>query len=141
MKQQNKGNFTMPQMDLYIGMSQVFWFTVIFIIFYLLIVQNLLPQIAQSIKLRKKKVGGASSASFDDEALSVSETTAKTLEGSLKDSQVLLSSISNESSEWLKTYVNKSNEETLLTLNKNYVKILGELKGRSFLIEEVMKKK
>ena len=56
MKQQNKGNFTMPQMDLYIGMSQVFWFTVIFIIFYLLIVQNLLPQIAQSIKLRKKKV-------------------------------------------------------------------------------------
>jgi hypothetical protein len=62
-------------------------------------------------------------------------------EGSLKDSQVLLSSISNESSEWLKTYVNKSNEETLLTLNKNYVKMLGELKGRSFLIEEVMKKK
>jgi len=141
MKQKDKGNLTMPQMDLYIGMSQVFWFTVIFIIFYLLIVQNILPQIAQSIKLRKKKVGGTGNTSFDDEALKVSEATSKTLEVSLKDSQALLSNISNESSEWLKMYINKSNEETLLTLNKNYVKILGELKGRSFLIEEVIKKK
>ena len=46
----------MPQMDLYIGMSQVFWFTVIFITFYLLIVQNILPVIARSVKLRKQKL-------------------------------------------------------------------------------------
>ena len=131
----------MPQMDLYIGMSQVFWFTVIFITFYLLIVKNILPVIARSVKLRKKKVGVTSVSSFDDEALKVSAETSKLLEASLKDSQNLLSNISQESSEWLKKCINKSNEETLLTLNRNYIKILGELKGRSYLIEEVIKKK
>jgi len=131
----------MPQMDLYIGMSQVFWFTLIFITFYLLIVKNILPIIARSIKLRKKKVSTTSNTAFDDEAVKVATETSKVLEKSLKDSQSLLANISHESSEWLKMYLNKSNEETLLTLNKNYIKILGELKGRSFLIEEVIKKK
>jgi len=131
----------MPQMDLYIGMSQVFWFTLIFITFYLLIVKNILPTIARSIKLRKKKVSTTNNTAFDGEATKVSTETSKILEKSLKDSQALLANISQESSEWLKMYLNKSNEETLLTLNKNYIKILGELKGRSFLIEEVIKKK
>jgi len=50
----------MPQMDLYIGASQVFWFTVIFLFFYILIVKNILPVLARSIKLRKKKVDNTS---------------------------------------------------------------------------------
>jgi hypothetical protein len=60
---------------------------------------------------------------------------------SLKDSQVLLANISKESSKWLKTCLSNSNEETLLNVNKMYLKVLGELKGKSFLIDEVIKKK
>ena len=113
----------MPQMDLYIGMSQVFWFTVIFLVFYILITKNILPVLARSIKLRKKKVGTTAQSSFGTEADEVSAKTASILEGSLRDSQTLLSNVSTSSSNWLETSVKEVNEKTILDLNKNYIKV------------------
>ena len=131
----------MPQMDLYIGASQVFWFTVIFLFFYILIVKNILPVLARSIKLRKKKVDNTSVSTLDNEGAEVVSKTASILEGSLRESQSLLSNVSVSSSNWLDNSVKEVNEKTLLDLNKNYIKVIGELKGRSFLIEEVISQK
>jgi len=131
----------MPQLDLYVAMSQVFWFVIIFIIFYLLITKNILPVLARSIKLRKKKVSNIGITNLDQEGEEVIKQTATTLETSLKDSQVLLNNLSSYSSEWLTKSINDANETTLLNLNINYIKVIGELKGRSYLIEEVIKQK
>jgi len=131
----------MPQMDLYIGASQVFWFTVIFLFFCILIVKNILPVLARSIKLRKKKVDNTSVSTLDNEGAEVVSKTASILEGSLRESQSLLSNVSVSSSNWLDNSVKEVNEKTLLDLNKNYIKVIGELKGRSFLIEEVIRQK
>lgn len=128
-------------MDLYIGASQVFWFTVIFLFFYILIVKNILPVLARSIKLRKKKVDNTSVSTLDNEGDEVVSKTASILEGSLRESQSLLSNVSVSSSNWLDNSVKEVNEKTLLDLNKNYIKVIGELKGRSFLIEEVIRQK
>jgi hypothetical protein len=133
-KQRNK--FFMPQLDIYVAMSQVFWFTILFVIFYILIVRDILPVLARSIKLRKKKVGGSSGSSLDTETNTIIAQTATTLETSLNDSRTLLSNVSTASSS-----VKDVNENTLLELNKTYVKTIGELKGRSFLIEETIKQK
>jgi|TARA_B110000971_G_C19804267_1_gene405772 F0F1-type ATP synthase membrane subunit b/b' len=132
----------MPQLDIYVAMSQVFWFTIFFVIFYVLIVRDILPVLARSIKLRKKKVGESSgSSSLNDETNAIVAQTATTLEGSLNDSRTLLSNVSTASSEWLESSVKDVNENTLLELNKTYIKTIGELKGRSFLIEETIKQK
>lgn len=131
----------MPQMDLYIGMSQVFWFTIVFLFFYILIVKNILPVLARSIKLRKKKVDGGAATSLDSESSEVIGKTASILEGSLRDSQTLLSNVSLSSSNWLDSSLKDVNEKTLVDLNKNYLKVIGEFKGRSFLIEEVIRQK
>jgi len=131
----------MPQMDLYIGASQVFWFTVVFLFFYILIVKNILPVLARSIKLRKKKVDNTSVSTLDNEGTEVVSKTASILEGSLRESQSLLSNVSVSSSNWLDNSIKEVNEKTLLDLNKNYIKVIGELKGRSFLIEEVIRQK
>ena len=128
-------------MDLYIGASQVFWFTVIFLFFYILIVKNILPVLARSIKLRKKKVDNTSVSTLDNEGAEVVSKTASILEGSLRESQSLLSNVSVSSSNWLDNSIKEVNEKTLLDLNKNYIKVIGELKGRSFLIEEVIRQK
>ena len=128
-------------MDLYIGASQVFWFTVIFLFFYILIVKNILPVLARSIKLRKKKVDNTSVSTLDNEGAEVVSKTASILEGSLRESQSLLSNVSVSSTNWLDNSVKEVNEKTLLDLNKNYIKVIGELKGRSFLIEEVIRQK
>jgi len=131
----------MPQLDLYIAMSQVFWFTIFFFAFYVLIVRDILPAVARSLKLREKKVGTGSVSSLDDESAEVSGQTALTLEGSLKDSRTLLAHISSTSTTWLETSLKDVNNKTLLDLNKNFVKTIGELKGRSYLIEQTIKQK
>jgi F0F1-type ATP synthase membrane subunit b/b' len=101
----------MPQLDLYIAMSQVFWFTLLFIVFYLLVVRDILPALARSIKLRKKKVSTASASSLDDESASVVDQTAATLEVSLNDSRTLLAKVSAESSQWLESSLKEANEK------------------------------
>jgi hypothetical protein len=131
----------MPQLDLYIAFSQVFWFTILFFVFYVLVARDILPAIARSLKLREKKVGTGSVSSLDDEGTEVVGQTAATLEGSLKDSRLLLANISSTSSTWLETSLNDVNTKTLLDLNKNYIKTIGELKGRSYLIEQTIKQK
>jgi hypothetical protein len=133
----------MPQLDLYVALSQVFWFTFVFIVFYVFIVRDILPELARSIKLRKKKVGtdNSSSTSLDDESLAVSTQTAITLENSLKESRTLLVNVSTSTSDWLNSSLKEVNETTLIDLNKNYIKTIGELKGRSYLLEQAIKQK
>jgi hypothetical protein len=131
----------MPQLDPYIAFSQVFWFSILFIIFYLLMVRDVLPILARSIKLRKKKVSTSTSGSLDDESIATINQTASTLEGSLKDSRNLLTNISTASSTWLDSSVQNVNEKSLLDINKTFIKTIGELKGRSFLIEETINQK
>jgi hypothetical protein len=131
----------MPQLDIYTGMSQVFWFTIVFIIFYLLVVRDVLPVLARSIKLRQKKVGGGNMSVLEEEASSISSQTSATLEASLKDSRTLLTTVSTSSTEWLESSLSTVNESTLLDLNKSYIKTIGELKGRSFLLEQTIKQK
>ena len=133
----------MPQLDLYVALSQVFWFTIVFIVFYVFIVRDILPELARSIKLRKKKVGtdNSSSTSLDDESLAVSTQTATTLENSLKESRTLLVNVSTSTSDWLNSSLKEVNETTLINLNKNYIKTIGELKGRSYLLEQAIKQK
>jgi hypothetical protein len=132
----------MPQLDPYIAFSQVFWFIIFFLGFYVLIVRDVLPVLARSIKLREKKVGtGSASNSLDDESITTIAQTASTLESSLKDSRVLLASISTTSSDWLESSIKDVNEKALVNVNKSYIKTIGELKGRSFLIEETIKQK
>jgi hypothetical protein len=105
-------------------------------------VRDILPELARSIKLRKKKVGeNTSGASLNDEVIIVTTQTASTLEGSLNDSRTLLSSVSTSTSTWLTTSLKGVNETTLVDLNKSYIKTIGELKGRSYLLEQSIKEK
>jgi hypothetical protein len=105
-------------------------------------VRDILPGLARSIKLRQKKVGtGSSTSNLDDESAAIIAQTASTLESSLKDSRILLANISTTSSDWLESSVKDANENALFEVNKTYIKTIGELKGRSFLIEETIKQK
>jgi len=107
---------------------------------YLLIVRDILPQIATSLKYRKKKVSGGAITSVDQEGDKINIQTAETLEGSLKNSKDLLNKINSESSAWLETTLKSMNKNTFVGANELYIKTLGELKGRSSLIQEVIKK-
>jgi hypothetical protein len=131
----------MPQLDSYTFFSQVFWLVVIFGAFYILILNNVLPNIARVLKLRRKQISATDGSLIGDEHKAIMASTSGVLETSLKDSTSFLSTVRNSSSDWLSASLNEANEKTLLELNKNYLKNIGELKGQSFLINDIIKQK
>lgn len=131
----------MPQLDTYMYFSQVFWLLVIFTIFYILILNNILPNISRVLKLRRKQISVGDNSVVNEEYKTVMNTTSGVIEVSLKDSTSFLSNTRDSSSIWLKTSLKEANEKTLLELNKTYLKSIGELKGQSFLINNIIKQK
>jgi F0F1-type ATP synthase membrane subunit b/b' len=131
----------MPQLDTYMYFSQVFWLLVTFTVFYILILNNILPNIARVLKLRRKQISAGEGSTINEEHKAVMSTTSGVLESSLNDSTTFLSNVRNSSSDWLEASLKEANEKTLLELNRNYLKSVGELKGQSLLINDIIKQK
>jgi F0F1-type ATP synthase membrane subunit b/b' len=129
----------MPQLDTYMYSSQVFWLLVIFIIFYILVLNNILPNLSRVLKLRRKQISAGEGSIIGDEHKTVMATASGVLETSLKDSTTFLSNVRNSSSTWLEASLKESTEKTLLELNKEYLKSIGELKGQSLLITNIIR--
>ena len=131
----------MPQLDTYMYLSQVFWLLVLFTTFYILVLNNILPSISRVLKLRRKRISSEGSSVLSEEHNAVMTTTSDVLETSLKDSTTFLSNVRTSSSTWLEVSLEEANEKTLLDLNKTYLKNIGELKGQSLLITDIIKQK
>ena len=131
----------MPQLDTYMYLSQVFWLLVLFTTFYILVLNNILPSISRVLKLRRKRISSEGSSVLSEEHNAVMTTTSDVLETSLKDSTTFLSNVRTSSSTWLEVSLEEANEKTLLDLNKTYLTNIGELKGQSLLITDIIKQK
>jgi len=131
----------MPQLDTYMYFSQVFWLLIIYSVFYILVLRNILPAISRVLKLRRKRTSAEGSDLLSEEHNAVMTTTSGVLETSLKDSTTFLSKVRHSSSEWLDASLKEANEKTLLDLNKSYLKSIGELKGQSIIITDIIKNK
>ena len=131
----------MPQLDTYMYLSQVFWLLVLFTTFYILVLNNILPNISRVLKLRRKRISSGGSSVLSEEHNAVMTTTSDVLETSLKDSTTFLSNVRTSSSTWLEVSLEEANEKTLLDLNKTYLTNIGELKGQSLLITDIIKQK
>jgi|TARA_B100000780_G_scaffold165184_1_gene115493 F-type H+-transporting ATPase subunit b len=131
----------MPQLDTFMYLSQVFWLLVLFTVFYILVLNNILPNISRVLKLRRKKISSEGSSVFSEEHNSVMVTTSNVLEESLINSTTSLSKTRISTFDWLEVSLKEANEKTLLDLNKTYLKNIGELKGQSLLITDIIKQK
>ena len=90
----------MPQLDTYMYFSQVFWLLIIYSVFYILILRNILPAISRVLKLRRKRTSTGGSDLLSEEHNAVMTTTSGVLETSLKASTTFLSKVRQSSSEW-----------------------------------------
>jgi len=131
----------MPQLDTFMYLSQVFWLLVLFTIFYILVLNNILPNISRVLKLRRKKISSEGSFILSEEHNSVMTNTSNVLEESLINSTLSLSKTRTSTFSWLEISLKEANEKTLLDLNKTYLKNVGELKGQSLLITDIIKQK
>ena len=131
----------MPQLDTFMYLSQVFWLLVLFTVFYILVLNNILPNISRVLKLRRKKISSEGISVFSEEHNLVMVTTSNVLEESLINSTTSLSKTRISTFDWLEVSLKEANEKTLLDLNKTYLKNIGELKGQSLLITDIIKQK
>lgn len=129
--------FRMPQLDKITFLSQVFWLIVGFISFYLITLRFILPTIAEILKVRQKKIEYNSTqlTSFKEEESFVTEQYETVLRNSLVESQKLLTEAVQSSLLWLETSMKKTNESTLLDMNKEYIKAVGEISGQKYLVQ------
>lgn len=127
----------MPQLDKITFLSQVFWLIVGFISFYLITLRFILPTIAEILKVRQKKIEYNSTqlTSFKEEESFVTEQYETVLRNSLVESQKLLTEAVQSSLLWLETSMKKTNESTLLDMNKEYIKAVGEISGQKYLVQ------
>jgi F-type H+-transporting ATPase subunit b len=131
----------MPQLDTFMYLSQVFWLLVLFTIFYILVLNNILPNISRVLKLRRKKISSEGSFILLEEYNVVMTNTSNVLEELLINLILSLSKTRISTFSWLEISLKEANEKTLLDLNKTYLKNVGELKGQSLLITDIIKQK
>ena len=131
----------MPQLDIYMYFSQVFWLLVLFTTFYILVLNNILPIISRVLKLRRKRTSSEGSSILSEEHNAVMTTISYVLETSLKDSTTFISNVRTSSLSWLEVSLEEANEKTLLGLNKKFLRNIGELKGQSLIITDLIKKR
>merc|ERR1711957_439510 len=128
-------------LDIYMYFSQVFWLLVLFTTFYILVLNNILPIISRVLKLRRKRTSSEGSSILSEERNAVMTTISYVLETSLKDSTTFISNVRTSSLSWLEVSLEEANEKTLIGLNKNYLINIGELKGQSLIITDLIKKR
>lgn len=120
----------MPQLDTYTYFSQVFWLLITFIGFYMLVLNNILPNVYKILKLRQKELDinittppylGA--ASFSSVSSSVSR---------------YLSQASNSSDIWLNNSLKEANKTMFHILNKEFLEKMGRLQGQTKTIHNTI---
>jgi hypothetical protein len=130
----------MPQLDTSMYLSQVFWLLVIFTLFFILISNNILPNISRGLKLRLKQNSLGEEYVVSEIHKSVALTTSGILEYALKISTISLTKIDNLSFSWLEFSLKKAKTKTLLESNKYYLENTIVLGGQSLLINSSIKK-
>jgi F0F1-type ATP synthase membrane subunit b/b' len=132
----------MPQLDKITFLSQVFWLLLIFLSFYLITLRFLLPTISQILKIRRKKLESDSKqlTNFKEEESLVTEHYESVLRNSFIECQKLLMEALDSSLRWLDTSLKKTNESTLLEMNREYIKTVGEISGKKHLIQSCVHK-
>jgi uncharacterized membrane protein YhiD involved in acid resistance len=131
----------MPQLDTYMYFSQVFWLLIIFITFYILILNNILPKISRVLKLRRKHINIGHGSLLVNEYQGVRSKMSLRLESSLKNTTNLINNARNSSSVWLDTSIQEASQKRLLQLHESYLKSVSELKGQSILINKIINQK
>lgn len=129
----------MPQMDSVTFLSQVTWLVVVFSVFYLIVLEKILPTLSRILKIRAKKLseGKEISTLVVEEQKKLQSEASELVGKSAKTSHLLLQDKASGLNTWLpKTVEEKLSTSTgnMGTLNKNYLNLIGKLQVKEILL-------
>ena len=131
----------MPQLDSVTFLPQIFWLTIIFYTFYMIVIRNFLPGLTRIIKIRKKRLEAAqkTSSEFSEETMMTVNNYEGLLVSSADDFRQVLSTTSQEGSDWITTSTNNLERKDLSQLNKDYILLNGRIRSKSYVLQELIK--
>lgn len=126
----------MPQLDIASYLPQVFSLVVVFSIFYLIVLKNILPTMGTILKVRAKKLtqGQDLIGNMETENNKIVVEYDNILSTSLKESGQLLQNTAVDSSTWINenllSTISTSTSKPVLSINNIYVKSLGDITAK-----------
>jgi hypothetical protein len=126
----------MPQLDLISFLSQIFWLSLFFVLFYLFVFKNLVPFLSRIFKIRAKKVAVAQATStfLRGQDLKTAESTTELLfQKAFLGANTVFFSFSNRINAWVNHELLSFNKNST-NLNKKYLNILGSVALQNQLI-------
>ena len=133
----------MPQFDTAAFFSQLFWLTVTFYGFYIIIIQTYIPGLTRIIKVRRKKLELASSqgSAFEEERLETVASFENIFAKSANESRLLLGKTLESGSAWSAASLVEANAGPLKQVNHDYLYLNGEIRGQRYVIQQLATKK
>lgn len=133
-------------MDSAAFLTQVFWLTLIFCTFYIIVTKNILPVLSRILKVRTKKLsqGEHLLLEMQNEETNVTQNYEVALSSNIKDSESLLRQIADNSSTWVeqealqKTGKGASEQDTIL-MNSRYLEAIANLTSKKSLLLPILK--
>lgn len=132
----------MPQFDTAAFFSQLFWLTITFYGFYIIIIKTYLPGLTRILKARRKKLDLAQSqgSAFEMERQETITCFENIFANSANESRVLLGKILDSGSNWVSKSLKESNIGELQKVNHDYLYLSGEIRGQRYIIQNLAKK-
>ena len=131
----------MPQFDSVTFLPQIFWLTLVFFAFYMVIIRGFLPGITRIVKLRKKILDAGQK--MGDEFVVETNTTINNYEDllvkSADSSRNIAGNASDAGSAWISETVDTLDHNTIKSLNEDYVKANGNITGKHHIITQIVK--
>jgi len=126
----------MPQFDTVTFLSQLFWLTIIFTTFYMVVIRNFLPGLTRIMKIRRKKLeyGAKQGSGFMQETSDTNANYDQLLGNKLSESKDSLSSVTQSSTNWVDNVVKSINTEgDLKQANQAYLNTSINIIGKRIL--------
>jgi F0F1-type ATP synthase membrane subunit b/b' len=126
----------MPQFDTVTFLSQLFWLTIIFTTFYMVVIKNFLPGLTRIMKIRRKKLeyGAKQGSGFMQETSDINANYDRLLGNKLAESKDSLSSVTQSSTNWVDNVVKSINTEgDLKQANQAYLNTSINIIGKRIL--------
>ena len=107
----------------------------------MIVIRNFLPGLTRIIKIRKKRLEAAqkTSSEFSEETMMTVNNYEGLLVSSADDFRQVLSTTSQEGSDWITTSTNNLERKDLSQLNKDYILLNGRIRSKSYVLQELIK--
>jgi len=131
----------MPQFDSVTFLPQIFWLTLVFFVFYMIVIRNFLPGLTRIVKIRKKRLEAIqqTGSAFTDESNSTNSNYENLLINCADSSRDAVSGTLQDGSIWLKGSLDTLSHKEYPVLNQEFVELNGKIRSKYYILREVIK--